>query len=87
MLFDSVNGYRVDNHLRHLYSYLIENGHIAGMRDFDENCIPIFSRQVLAKIRNGDSSWESEVPEPVVKMIKERNLLQEDRKLELIEGA
>jgi nicotinic acid mononucleotide adenylyltransferase len=47
------------------------------MRDIDENCLDIFSRKVLGKIRKDDSSWESEVPESVVHMIKERGLFKE----------
>ncbi|HIG27633.1 MAG TPA: TonB-dependent receptor [Verrucomicrobiales bacterium] len=68
---------RVDTHLRHLYSYMTENCYIEGMRDIDENCLDIFSRKVLGKIRKDDSSWESEVPESVVHMIKERGLFKE----------
>ena len=43
-------------------------------RDFDERCLPIFSRDVLAKIRSGDPTWEGMVPPVVAQMIKERQL-------------
>src|SRR6185503_9196150 len=36
---------QVAPHLRHLHSYLIENRFIEGLRDFNEKCLPIFSRQ------------------------------------------
>jgi hypothetical protein len=65
---------QVAPHLRHLHSYLIENRFIEGMRDFNEKCLPIFSRQVLAKIHDGDSSWEEMVPQQVVQIVKERKL-------------
>jgi hypothetical protein len=44
------------------------------MRDFNETCLPIFSRDVLAKIRCGDESWETMVPAEVAEIIKERKL-------------
>jgi hypothetical protein len=65
---------RVAPNLRHLHSYLIENHLIESMPDFNENCLPIFSRDVLAKIRGGDPSWETMVPKQVADMIKERKL-------------
>ena len=41
----------------------------------DETCLPIFSRKVLAKMRQGDASWEIMVPPQVSQLIKERKLL------------
>ena len=65
---------RVAPHLRHLYAYLIENRLIESLRDFDECCLPIFSRDVLANIRSGDPAWEVMVPPAVAQIIKERKL-------------
>ena len=65
---------RVAPNLRHLYAYLIENRLIESIRDFDERCLPIFSRDVLAKIRCGDANWEQDVPAQVAQMIRERKL-------------
>ncbi len=65
---------RVAPHLRHLYAYLIENRLIEGMRDFDESTLAIFSRDVLARIRAGDVTWEEMVPPVVAMMIKARQL-------------
>jgi hypothetical protein len=65
---------RVAPNLRHLYAYLVENRLIESLRDINENCLPIFSRDVLAKIRTGDPDWEKSVPTQVALMIKERKL-------------
>jgi hypothetical protein len=65
---------RVAPNLRHLYAYLIENRLIESLRDFDERCLPIFSRDVLASIRSGDAAWEAMVPPAVAEILKERNL-------------
>jgi nicotinic acid mononucleotide adenylyltransferase len=61
-------------HLRHLHQYLLENQSIQELRGFDEHCLPISSKEVLAKIRSGDDTWENMVPPQVAQMIKERHL-------------
>ena len=80
-LRDPVNGalitaenLRVAPNLRHLYAYLLENLYIHGLRGYEENCLPIFSRDVLSKIRANDASWERMVPKEVAGLIKERRL-------------
>ncbi|MDQ6632533.1 MAG: TonB-dependent receptor [Verrucomicrobiota bacterium] len=65
---------RVAPHLRHLHAYLVENRYIESLHDYDKNCLPIFSRDVLTKIRRDDSTWDDMVPPAVAKMIRERNL-------------
>ena len=65
---------RVAPNLRHLCAYLVENLFIQGMRDINEACLPVFSRDVMARIRKGDSGWEEMVPANVAKLIKERKL-------------
>ena len=65
---------RVAPHLRHLYSYLIENHFIQGLRDINDDHLAIMSREALAKIRAGDPAWEQMVPTEVANIIKERGL-------------
>ena len=65
---------RVAPNLRHLHAYMIENRFIEGIRDHDEKSLSIFSRDVLAKIRAGDGTWEAAVPAQVAKTIRERKL-------------
>ena len=66
---------RVEPHLTHLYSYLLENRFIAAIRDFNPSCLTYFSRDALARIKSGDPSWEEMVPPEVARIIKERHLL------------
>lgn len=66
---------RVAPNLRHLHAYLVENRLIESLRDYDERCLSIFSRQVLTKLQSGEPSWEEGVPLPVARIIKERGLL------------
>jgi hypothetical protein len=65
---------RVAPNLRHLHAYLVENRFIDSLRDYDEKCLPIFSREVLQKLRGGDSTWQTCVPPEVAAIIRERNL-------------
>jgi hypothetical protein len=66
---------RVAPHLQHLYAYLVENNYIQPIRDYRPEYLPIFSRDVLAKIKSGDGNWEQMVPAQVANIIKERKLL------------
>jgi hypothetical protein len=68
----SASNLRVAPNLRHLHAYLVENRYIEGLRDYDEKALPIFSRDVLQKIRCGDSAWETMVPPQVAQIIRER---------------
>lgn len=66
---------RVEPHLRHLHAFLLENHYIQPLRDYHPECLPIFARDVLARIRAGESGWESMVPPAVARLIQERRLL------------
>jgi hypothetical protein len=70
----TANNLRVAPHLQHLYAYLLENHFIQAIKDYNECYLPIFSREVLALIKGGDSGWEIMVPPQVADIIKERKL-------------
>jgi hypothetical protein len=70
----SAGNLRVAPNLRHLHAYLVENRFIEGLKDYDEAALPIFSRDVLQRLRSGDNTWETMVPPEVATMIRERNL-------------
>lgn len=60
--------------LQHLYQYLVDNGFIECIRDFDEAGLHLMPGAVLAKIRSGDRTWENLVPSTAVAMIKTNKL-------------
>ncbi|MBI5767921.1 MAG: TonB-dependent receptor [Verrucomicrobia bacterium] len=64
----------VADHLRNLYSHLLENHYIECIVGFDAAYLGIFSRDVLRRIKEGDASWEKMVPDVVVSAIKKRRL-------------
>jgi hypothetical protein len=59
--------------LRKLYDYLKDRGGINALDNYDPECLRVFSREVLGKIKNGDASWESMVPDAVASVIKSKN--------------
>ena len=65
---------RVSKHLRHLYRHLMENNYLRDLDSIERDYLLIHSKQVLQKIRSGDSSWMKMVPEEVVRIINERGL-------------
>ena len=65
----------VPENLRGLLEYLLGEGSIRGIEDFNEEFLSIYSRDALTKIRDGDASWEAMVPRRVAAIIKERGLL------------
>ncbi len=66
--------FEVLDRLKPLYQFLVQNGYIRNVREYNPSCLPIYSRNVLARIKMGDPSWELMVPEQVAKMIKNRLL-------------
>jgi hypothetical protein len=72
----TVKNLHVQEHLQGLYEYLVGNGFIRQIDDYNKDYLSIFSRTALEKIRAGDREWEEMVPERVAAIIKERGLLE-----------
>jgi hypothetical protein len=62
----------VAKELTKLYGHLVDRGCILQLENYDPNCLNIFSRDVLDRIKAGDSSWEQMVPEEIAEIIKRR---------------
>lgn len=61
-------------HLRHVYSYFIENNQIVDISGCDEAGEYLHSHDVVAMIEAGDPRWEAQVPDHVRHLIKTKNL-------------
>ncbi|MBV9998352.1 MAG: TonB-dependent receptor, partial [Verrucomicrobia bacterium] len=61
-------------HLRNLYAHLLENHYLEGLVGFNAALSDIFSRDVLARIQQGQDGWEQMVPPKVAELIKQRDL-------------
>jgi hypothetical protein len=66
---------RVAPKLQHLYDYLIENQHIQPIRDFNQENLRIFSRDVYKRMQEGDATWVHDVPPGVALLICQRGLM------------
>jgi len=65
---------QVAPNLRHLYAHLVENRYVVSIQKHNVDYLPIFSRDVLARIQTYDPSWETMVPPPIVEIIKREKL-------------
>jgi hypothetical protein len=72
--FKNSKNLEIHPRVKPLYDYLTFNRRIIDLEDADPNLLHIYSRDVLRKIRAGDSGWENEVPAYVDDMIKENKL-------------
>ncbi|MFA5262494.1 MAG: TonB-dependent receptor [Opitutaceae bacterium] len=65
---------KVAPHLRLLYAHLHENHFIEALEGYKPECLGIVSRDVLARIKRGDTSWKNLVPEAIASAIETRRL-------------
>jgi hypothetical protein len=59
-----------DPTLKHIYAHFLESGCIIDIAKYRADQLHVRPSDVLAKIQNGDASWESLVPAPAVELIK-----------------
>ena len=57
-------------HLRHLFAHLVENRFVENIRQYNPDCLSVYSGDVLQQIQSGDAAWEKLVPPPIVEVIK-----------------
>jgi hypothetical protein len=67
----TVENFPVSLRLSGLYDHLVASGAIRQLDNYDPRYLPIFSRDVLEKIRRGDASFETSVPAEVARVIRE----------------
>ena len=58
--------------LEKLYGYLVDRGGINELDNYSPDCLHVFSRDILEKLKVCDSSWEEMVPGSVASVIKDR---------------
>ncbi len=63
---------KVAPELEKLYGYLADRGSFVDLDNYNPDFLNIFSRDVLTKIAEGDSTWEACVPKEVAELIKAR---------------
>jgi nicotinic acid mononucleotide adenylyltransferase len=60
--------------MKELYKFFKFNGKVVDITDFEEENLEIFSREILKMISNGQSGWESMVPDGIADIIKTHHL-------------
>lgn len=76
----TIKNLRVAHGLRNLYKYLIDRGCMEQLDNYDEDCLSVFSRDVLTKIAKDDDSWEAMVPTEVAEVIKSRGYFKGNKR-------
>jgi hypothetical protein len=64
----------VKSGLQHLYNYLVANGFIESIRDFDPGQLEVTPPDVLGMIQSGDLAWEKLVPPQAAEVIRRKGL-------------
>ncbi len=66
----TVQSLTVAPELRKLYEYLVDRGCIESLENFHREYLSLFSREILARIKTSDDSWQQMVPPAVADVIK-----------------
>jgi hypothetical protein len=69
-----IESYTPEGAEKHLFNFLREKGYVETVHRGIDNLSPFSSKDVLARIRAKDPSWEDLVPEPVADLIKKKKL-------------
>lgn len=64
----------VNDLFKNIFDYLKQARRVRDIEDFDPDILSIWSREVLRKIRTGETGWEECLPTYVDKIIKEKGL-------------
>lgn len=68
----TVENLSVPSDAARLYAYLVERGSVLPLKNYNPDYLRIFSRDVARRIREGDASWERDVPPEIADVIKKR---------------
>ena len=63
------NNLRLHPRMKDFYKFFKYNGKIVDVFDYEEEYLHIFSRDILAQIKEGKSGWENQLPEGISEMI------------------
>ncbi len=71
---NTVSDIVVNDLFKNIFDYLKQARRVRDIEDFDPDILSIWSREVLRKIRTGETGWEDSLPTYVDKIIKEKGL-------------
>ncbi len=65
---------KVHPRMKELYNFFKFNGKVVDIVDYERENLSIFSREILQKIQDKETGWESMLPEGIDEFIKENQL-------------
>ena len=68
----TVHNVNLKSDLQLLFDYLVRRGSFVQLDNYNPKYLPIFSRDVLKRIAEGDESWDQMVPPQVAEIIRRR---------------
>ncbi|WP_019038449.1 nicotinamide mononucleotide adenylyltransferase [Psychroflexus tropicus] len=71
---------KVHPRMKELYKFFKYNGRVVDIKNFEEDILGYFSRDILQKISNGEDGWQDAVPDKTARMIQEQNLFKREYK-------
>lgn len=71
-IIQNLSNFNVEKKLQGLLYFLLENKNIEEIENFKPKDDYISSQEIIEKIQNGDTSWESLVPIPISQLIKNK---------------
>ena len=74
---------KVEENLKELYKYFKHNERIVDITSYNPEYLEIYSRDILKKIGCNMKGWETQLPEGVAEMIKERGMFGYKEELSL----
>ena len=78
---------KVHPRMKELYKFFKYNRKVVDITDYDPEISNIFSREVLRKIAENESGWESLLPDTIANLIKKHELFGYSEKAALKEGS
>lgn len=75
----TASNFKPPKELEKLYGYLLDRGCLKEVEGFEQKYLPIFSREVLKQIREGDERWRDAVPNEIATMIRRRGFFGHPR--------
>lgn len=66
--------------MKELYKFFKYNGKVIDIKDYDEKCLTIFSREIMQEIANGETGWEEKLPVGIAELIKDYRMFGYTRK-------
>jgi hypothetical protein len=66
--------YKPAKNLENIYQHFLQNKMIEDIEPADKKCLDINTQSIVSEITSKNKSWESKVPAPVVKIIKDQKL-------------